>query len=177
MYHRMFYDRIIMCMLMLTVYVFAQTQEHIGSLALHGLASPNLQEKKGDLYLYGVRTNGPNTEHGRLACALVVSAVLKQAQVMQPVVGVRHIEAHLESLGWQKITRKKDLQPGDVVIWNSRWMGRKDKRCTGGGNCHVGIFTSKGYFHNHPDKRRPVINKPSVLRYAFKNAFRAPAVN
>lgn len=72
---------------------------------------------------------------------------------------------------WKKIKDKSNLKPGDVIVWVNRFTGRDDKRCTGGGNCHVGIVTDKGYFHNSPLSDSPTFGGISLLAFDFKMGY------
>ena len=123
--------------------------------------------------LYGIRTNGSDTAGGELACAKVTTIVLKQAGAIEKVsLGVRHVEAELSH--WTKIEEEGELSPGDVIVWVNRFNGRKDKKCTGYGNCHVGVLTEKGYFHNSPITDAPTFGGISLLGFYFKVGFRPP---
>ena len=134
----------------------------------------NLRVTGKKVILYGEQTNGPDTRHGKWACAKVVSIVLRQAGVKMNVErGVGGVERALK--GWTKVNAKKDLRVGDVVVWTSRWKGNDDGSCTGGGTCHVGIYSSKGYFHNNPLSDRPTFDGIGLWGFRFKIAFRPPS--
>lgn len=149
------------------------TAERINYFAVHALDDANLIEADGEVRLYGTRTNGPDTKHGGWACAKVVSIVLKKAGAFRRIVlGVRAIEAGLKD--WQKIDDEDELRPGDVIVWVSKSKGRKDAKCTGGGNCHVGIVSEKGYFHNSPMSKKPTFGGFSLWGFRFKNGLRPP---
>lgn len=151
----------------------AQTAERIHALAMHALDKDNYSYRNGVVELYGIRTNGPDTGNGRLACAKVVTIILQKAGIVDGYsLGVRHVEAALKD--WQKVEDPKHLKPGDIVIWVNRFKGRKDQQCTGGGNCHVGILTENGYFHNSPIINTPTYGGFSILFLKFKAAYRAP---
>jgi hypothetical protein len=153
--------------------VRARTAEKINRVACNALESGNYSDKMGVIKLYGIRTNGPDTQNGRLACAKVATIILKQAGVTNKVsLGVRHVEEALKL--WKKIRNEDDLKPGDVIVWTNRFTGRSDERCTGGGNCHVGIVTENGYFHNSPITNTPTFGGVSLWGFRFKVGFRSP---
>jgi hypothetical protein len=153
--------------------VCARTAEKINHVACNALESGNYSDKLGVIKLYGVRTNGPDTKDGRLACAKVATIILKKAGAINKVsLGVRHVEAALKH--WKKIRNEDDLKPGDVIVWINRFTGRSDERCTGGGNCHVGIVTENGYFHNSPVTATPTFGGASLWGFRFKVGFRPP---
>ncbi len=145
----------------------------IDSLARVGLDSGALSRHGDSVVLYGVRTNGPDTKQGRWACAKVASIVLHRSGVMKKVVlGVREVELALRS--WKRIDDEDSLRPGDVVVWTRRYDAPEDGSCIGGGTCHVGIQTSKGWFHNDPLLRRPSFDGLALLAFQFKAGYRAP---
>jgi hypothetical protein len=134
----------------------------------------NLRVTEKKVILYGEQTNGPDTRQGKWACAKVVSLVLRRAGVKMNVErGVAGVERALG--GWKKIADESDLRVGDVVVWTRRWKGNDDGRCTGGGTCHVGIYSSKGYFHNNPLSDRPTFDGIGLWGFKFKLAFRPPS--
>jgi hypothetical protein len=160
----------------LTAPVSARTAETINRIACNALEDGNYSNKMGVIKLYGIRTNGPDTQNGQLACAKVVTIILKKAGVTDKVfLGVRHVEETLKH--WQKIDDEDRLKPGDVIVWINRFNGRADGRCTGGGNCHVGIVTDNGYFHNSPLTAAPAFGGASLWGFRFKNGFRPPDRN
>ena len=151
----------------------SQTAERIHALAVNALEKGNYAYRDGVAKLYGVRTNGPDTKDGKLACAKVVTIILRKAGVVEKyVLGVRHVEAALKD--WQKVESRKALKPGDVVVWVNRFKGRDDQQCTGGGNCHVGILTENGYFHNSPIAKAPTFGGFSLFAFKFKMGYRSP---
>ena len=151
----------------------AGTAERIHMLSRHALDKGNYLREDGIVELYGIRTNGPDTLNGRLACAKVVTIILKKAGIVdRHSLGVRHVEAALKD--WEKVENRKDLKPGDIVVWVNRFKGRRDRRCTGGGNCHVGILTENGYFHNSPITNAPTFGGFSLLLLKFKMGYRPP---
>lgn len=153
--------------------VCARTAEKINHVACDALESGNYSDKMGVVRLYGIRTNGPDTKNGRLACAKVASIILKKAGATKKVsLGVRHVEEELKH--WKKIRNEDDLKPGDVIVWINRFTGRSDERCTGGGNCHIGIVTVNGYFHNSPITSTPTFGGVSLWGFRFKVGFRPP---
>ncbi|MBT8338965.1 MAG: hypothetical protein HKP58_13710 [Desulfatitalea sp.] len=169
-----------MKLLFIIAYVFlivsparAETAEIINEYASKALDRDNYKETNGIVELYGIRTNGPDTKGGQLACAKVVTIILLKAGVVKEVfLGVGHVEKVLKN--WEKVKNKKKLKQGDIVIWVNRFKGRTDNRCTGGGNCHVGIVTEKGYFHNSPISNAPTFGGISLLAFKFKIGFRPP---
>jgi hypothetical protein len=91
--------------------------------------------------LYGHIYASPVTENGRLACARVVQIILRKAGVpgfRRPLYGVSSIQ--YRTSGW-KTVGYDDIKPGDIVFW--RKAGH-DEKCTGGGDCHVGIAVGNG---------------------------------
>ena len=156
-----------------TANAHSQTSDRIHSLAANALEKGNYAHQNGVVKLYGIRTNGPDTRNGKLACAKVVTIILQKAGIVEKyALGVRHVEAALKN--WQKVENQKDLKPGDVVVWVNRFKGRDDQNCTGGGNCHVGIFTKHGYFHNSPIAKAPTFGGFSLLAFKFKMGYRPP---
>ncbi len=156
-----------------TSFAYSETTERIQSLAANALEKRNYAHRDGVIKLYGIRTNGPDTKNGKLACAKVVTIILQKAGIVDKyALGVRHVEAALKN--WQKIENQKDLKPGDVVVWVNRLKGRDDQQCTGGGNCHVGILTENGYFHNSPIAKAPTFGGFSLLAFKFKMGYRLP---
>jgi hypothetical protein len=151
----------------------SQTAEVINELAANALDEGNYLEKNGSIKLYGIRTNGPDTKNGELACAKVVTIILLKAGVVDEVsLGVRHVESALKN--WEQIENKKKLKNGDIIVWVNRFKGRTDKKCTGGGNCHVGIVTEDGYFHNNPLSGSPTFGGISLWAFKFKIGYRPP---
>ncbi|MBU1012612.1 MAG: hypothetical protein KKG99_06380 [Bacteroidetes bacterium] len=123
--------------------------------------------------MYGIKTNGADTKNGQWACAKVATIILKEVGVVDKIsLSIRHVEAALKD--WEKIKNKKDLNPGDVVIWINRFTGRDDEKCTGGGNCHLGIVTDNGYFHNSPLSCAPTFGGISLWVFYFKMGYRPP---
>jgi hypothetical protein len=151
----------------------AQTAEKINKVGNEALAPENYIKRNDETFLYGIKTNGADTKNGQWACAKVATIILKKAGVVNRIsLGVRHVETALT--GWNKIKNKKDLKPGDVVVWLNRFTGRDDEKCTGGGNCHVGIVTDKGYFHNSPLSGAPTYGGISLWAFYFKMGYRLP---
>ena len=153
---------------------YSQTAEKINEIASKALDEGNLTVRDGVIKLYGTQTNGTDTKDGDWACAKVATIILREAGVVKGIsLGVRDVESALDK--WTKIYDEKELKPGDVIVWVNRFTGRKDKRCTGGGNCHVGIVTGKGYFHNSPISNAPTFDGISLWAFKFKYAFRPPS--
>jgi hypothetical protein len=145
----------------------------INRAALATRAPDSLYVRDGKVMLYGQQTNGADTRKGKWACAKVVSIVLRKAGVPIAVeLGVAGVERSLK--GWRRIADKAQLRPGDVVVWTNRFKGNDDGSCTGKGTCHVGIYTSDGYFHNDPLGDKPVFGGIGLLGFSFKVAFRPP---
>lgn len=151
----------------------AQTANRINEVAQKALSKDNFSNENGVVKIYGVRTNGPDTKNGAWACAKVVTIVLREAGVLNEVsLSVRHVEAALSH--WSKIEKESDLKQGDVIVWVNSFTGREDKKCTGGGNCHVGIVTERGYFHNSPISNTPTFDGLSLWAFKFKVGYRPP---
>ena len=166
----------------------ASLADAIHQAALDTNNSKNLYREGGKVILYGTQTNGKDTNGGKWACAKVVHVVLKQAGAvgnlpvpirtkngkttykMGIATGVSTVEKGLSD--WKKITNESDVQPGDVVVWTNKLKGNKDKSCTGFGTCHVGIYTSRGYFHNNPLGSSPTFGGLGLYLFSFKVAFR-----
>jgi hypothetical protein len=145
----------------------------INRAALATKVPANLRRDGDKVILYGQQTNGPDTRKGKWACAKVVSIVLRQAGVPMKVErGVSGVERSLAR--WRKVTSSSDLRPGDVVVWTSVFKGNANRSCSGGGTCHVGIYTTEGYFHNDPLGDHPIFGGLGLLGYRFKVAFRSP---
>lgn len=156
-----------------TPLAYSQTAERIHAIAAHALEKGNYAHHDGIVELYGTRTNGPDTRNGKLACAKVVTIILQQAGIVSRIsLGVRHVESALKD--WEKVESPKDLKPGDVVVWVNRFRGREDQQCTGGGNCHVGVLTENGYFHNSPITNAPTFGGFSLWAFKFKMGYRPP---
>ncbi|MDD5089521.1 MAG: hypothetical protein PHQ23_01270, partial [Candidatus Wallbacteria bacterium] len=67
--------------------------------------------------LYGVALQTEHLDYGNLACATVVSAILKQAGFLQRIeASCPGLKGALETLGWQNIdiNDSSAFQPGDV---------------------------------------------------------------
>ena len=159
--------------LLLASTAHSQTAKLINEIASAALNKENYKEEGGKIELYGIVTNGPDTKNGELACAKVVTIILQKAGVVDKVsVGVRHVESALEN--WKQINNKSDLKPGDIIVWTNRFKGREDQKCTGGGNCHVGIATENGYFHNSPISDAPTFGGISLWFFKFKTGYRPP---
>jgi hypothetical protein len=150
----------------------ADLAQLINQAALHGLDDTSLVVKNKKVILFGIQTNGADTKNGKYGCAKVVSVTLRKAGVDIPVtLGVSGIEMQLRT--WNKIRDEDSLQPGDVVIWTSRFKGNKNGSCTGGGTCHVGIKSEKGMFHNNPLGYQPIYDGLGLATgYKFKLGLR-----
>jgi len=151
----------------------AQTAKLINDLACKAMEKENFVYENGIAKLYGIRTNGPDTNNGTLACAKVISIILKRAGAINDILlCVGQIETALSN--WKKIENENDLKPGDIIVWLNRHKGKKDKKCTSGGNCHIGVVTDKGYFHNSPLSHIPTFNGVPLGAYKFKIGYRPP---
>lgn len=123
--------------------------------------------------LYGRVINDAATKYGRLACARVASTILNKAGVGVGVTdGVGDLESQLRSSRWEKIESVTALEPGDVIVWRKRFA---DDACTGGGDCHVGIYWGTGLAYDNDGKLGYPIRYPVAPRvaFAFKVAYRA----
>lgn len=140
-------------------------------------------ERAGTLQsLYGLPINGADTDRGRLACARVVAAVLRQAGVplSAKTAGVAQVEDALST--WHRVHLEEDVRAGDVVIYRHRL--NSSRACTGGGSCHVVIsmggsrvFGNSSYDIPLFAKRGPEVHYRAWLTlagYEFKVAYRAP---
>lgn len=159
--------------LLLASVAHSQTAKLISDLASAALDKENYKEENGKIKLYGIVTNGADTKNGELACAKVVTIILQKAGAVDKVsLGVRNVESALKN--WKQINDKSSLRSGDIIVWTNRFKGREDQKCTGGGNCHVGIVTEKGYFHNSPISNSPTFGGISLWFFKFKVGFRPP---
>lgn len=134
--------------------------------------------------LYGLPINGADTDGGRLACARVVTAILRQAGVaLSPqTAGVAQLESALSH--WSSITAEDDVRAGDVVIY--RHILNRNASCTGGGSCHVVIsvggsrvFGNSSYDLPLFARRGPQQHYRAWLHlagYRFKVAYRASSL-
>jgi hypothetical protein len=146
--------------------------DSINAVALQTSNQENLLTRNDTVFLYGIPTNGNDTKNGKLACAKVVSIILRKAGVRIPILlGVSGIETKLS--GWKTVSCSDSLKPGDLVIWKYRFKSNGNRR-PGDCSAHIGIYTEKGYFHNSPLSKKPVFNGPSLLGFRFKYALRPP---
>lgn len=121
--------------------------------------------------LYGRVINDESTKFGRLACARVASIILNKAGVGVSVTdGVGSLESQLR--GWKRIESVAALERGDVVVWRKRFA---DDQCSGGGDCHVGIYMGGGFAYDNDGKLGYPIPYPVAPRiaFAFKVGYRA----
>lgn len=133
--------------------------------------------------LYGLPINGADTDGGRLACARVVTAILRQAGIaLSPqTAGVAQLESALSH--WHSVSAENDVRAGDVVIY--RHILNRAASCTGGGSCHVVIsvggsrvFGNSSYDLPLFAKRGPQQHYRAWLHlagYRFKVAYRPPS--
>lgn len=147
----------------------------IEEAALNGVAA--VVEKEGVRTLYGSQINGPETGHGKYACARVVAAVANKAgeSIRRKSGGlalaVWEIEAHAKNSRWTRVDTEASVLPGDMVVYRKLWNRSGD--CTSGnGSCHVGIMTREGLFQNHPFTSRPDLGGGGLWLYTFKVAYR-----
>jgi hypothetical protein len=97
----------------------AQKARLINDAASRALDQENFVNQNGSVTIYGIRTNGPDKSYGQLACAKVVTIVLKKAGALSEIsLGVRHVESALRN--WEKIETEEDLRSGDVIVWINR---------------------------------------------------------
>jgi CRISPR/Cas system-associated protein Csm6 len=88
---------IIFCAILVASSAQAGTAKLINEYACKGLDEENYNETNGIIKLYGIRTNGPDTKNGQLACAKVVTIILQKAGVVEEIaLGVRHVEKVIE---------------------------------------------------------------------------------
>jgi hypothetical protein len=140
-------------------------------------------EKSGSLRtLYGLPINGSDTDKGRLACARVVAAVLRQAGVplSEKTASVAQVEDALSR--WHRVSSEEDIRAGDVVIY--RHMLSPSRVCTGGGTCHVVISMGGSRVFGNSSYDIPLFTKQgpqkhdrvwlTLAGYRFKVAYRAP---
>lgn len=132
--------------------------------------------------LYGLPINGADTDGGRLACARVVTAVLRQAGIkLSPqIAGVAQLEGALSH--WQPVTAEDEVRAGDVVIY--RHILNRSTSCTGGGSCHIVISVGGSRVFGNSSYDLPVLGKRGpqqhyrmwlhLAGYRFKAAYRAP---
>jgi hypothetical protein len=143
----------------------------LNALGLQAIDSGRMEVRNDSVYLFGQLANGRDTKQGQWACAKVASIVLQKAGAMKSVVlGVHQIESSLKR--WKRIEVEDSLIPGDVVVWTRRYNAGRNGTCIGSGTCHVGIVTSKGYFHNDPLRKKPSIGGLSLLAFKFKYGLR-----
>lgn len=127
----------------------------------------NLNDKK----LYGETFKSSITKDGVLACARVVQIILKKAKVpgfSRPLYSVRQIQNKTRK--WKSVSYE-DIEPGDIVFWRK---AGEDSKCTGGGDCHVGIAVGNGQsFDNNGIFKRPEISRIGWrIRWRFLGAKR-----
>ncbi|GEM_PF-3526758 len=163
--------------LMTSSSAFPDVSGNINKAASEAFQDSNLVVRNDKVILFGTQTNGADTHFGKYACAKVVSVTLRKAGVDIPVtLGVSGIETTLKP--WKRVSNADSLRPGDVVVWISRFKGNQNGSCTGGGTCHVGIFSEKGFFHNNPLGYSPIYNGIGLkLGNKFKAGYRPPSGN
>jgi hypothetical protein len=61
----------------------AQTSKNINKFAIDSLDEKNYKNENGNIFLYGIQTNGSDTNQGKLACAKVASIVLKKSKSLR----------------------------------------------------------------------------------------------
>jgi hypothetical protein len=103
-------------------------------------ATDNYKDNLSRKHLYGDRFRSKITKDGRLACARVVQILLKEAELpefQKPLYAVRQIQEITKD--WETIGYD-DIELGDIIFWRKTFH---DKKCSGGGDCHVGIATGQ----------------------------------
>ena len=179
---------ILTALLLASLNTLARTSDRIDRAALQALETRNYDTSRAIHTLYGYPINHEDVNYGYLACARVVAAVLTAADIFVPrlhpetgeetrnlALAVFEVERKLSRLGWKKILREEELLPGDVVVWRGVRNDIPPYRCSGGGNCHVGIVTSQGTFHNNFAEARPNFDiTPLAGTFVFKMGYRAP---
>ena len=135
--------------------------------------------------LYGLPINAADTDGGRLACARVVTAILRQAGVaLSPqTAGVAQLASALSH--WHSVTAEDDVRAGDVVIY--RHILNRNASCTGGGSCHVVISVGGSRVFGNSSYDLPLFSKRGpqqhyrawlhLAGYRFKVAYRAPSLS
>ena len=128
------------------------------------LAEDYRENLKGNK-LYGKTYSDATTKNGVLACARVVQIVLAKAGVpgfSRPLYAVHQIQSRTRK--WKTVSYD-DIEPGDIVFW--RKAGQDDK-CSGGGDCHVGIAVGNGQsFDNNG-----IWGKPEISRIGYRLRWR-----
>lgn len=116
----------------------------------------------------------PGTSGGRLGCANVVSAILKEAGVMKSIMlGVLAVISDLRSRDWKQV-RPPPYKDGDVITWatyDRSGDGRVDP------DTHIGIISVQGgkvYAINNSSSRRiPVKVELNAMNYPITRVLRA----
>lgn len=90
--------------------------------------------------IYGVDCYTTITENGNLACAAVVSSILKHSNCGNKIhLGCCGLREHLrDQLGWKEHS-EEDVKPGDVCFWRHSMATRER---------HVGIVVEKDVYDN-----------------------------
>ena len=158
----------------------------INERAKSALHSKHFSTEGSTNKINGFSINPEETYFGALACARVVSAVLFGAGLFVPqldkfgkplknmALAVYEVEFFLEKKNFKKIYNESSLLPGDIIVWKSISNSNPNHFCSGQGNCHIGIVTDKGIFHNNPASRFPDFDQSSIRdSYRFKIGFRA----
>lgn len=116
----------------------------------------------------------PGTSGGRLGCANVVSAILKEAGVMKSIMlGVLAVISDLRNRDWKQV-RPPPYKDGDVITWatyDRSGDGRVDP------DTHIGIISVQGgkvYAINNSSSRRiPVKVELNAMNYPITRVLRA----
>ncbi|PIQ77641.1 hypothetical protein COV82_03425 [Candidatus Peregrinibacteria bacterium CG11_big_fil_rev_8_21_14_0_20_46_8] len=100
---------------------------------------------------------GPEVDGGNLACAQVVSSILRDAGILKrPHLAVSKTVDELNQSGWEE--HPGPPQPGDIVVWN-----RTTKKSADGnvalGHAHIGIVVGDNLaLSNSSLKRQPRVH-------------------
>ncbi|MDD2717770.1 MAG: hypothetical protein PHW04_17935 [Candidatus Wallbacteria bacterium] len=115
---------------------------------------------KSGKVVYGTTCYTAATQNGVLACAAVVSAILKKGQCVQKInlacVGLR---ADLKKLGWQDVGKNYDK--GEVVYWT---------KSSGDRPRHTGILVQKDVYNkwwtvDNSSGEKKVLKRPLIRSY------------
>ncbi|MFA5480280.1 MAG: SH3 domain-containing protein, partial [Candidatus Muiribacteriota bacterium] len=112
--------------------------------------------------IFGVSCYTKDTAYGRLACAAVVSAILKKSNVGYNKVELYcpYQQRYLDSIGFKTITNKR-YNKGDVVFW-AKYQGDRAR--------HVGVIVQKDVYGNwwtvdNSSSQLKVLKRPLIRSY------------
>jgi len=112
--------------------------------------------------IYGIDCYNPTTEYGNLACAAVISAILRNSNVgySRQILYCPYMQNYFDDLGWGKI-RNRMYQPGDVVFWTRRSGDRAR---------HVGIIVQRDVYGkwwtvDNSSSRLRIVKRPLLRSY------------